>query len=119
MIAILSGRLSQSSIETLVEQIWASKQLAWFEQMAVAKNKKNLPYKAEPRQMFEGQVTCGANPWVEANRVFDLEAYIDESGCEHLIWKYRKSSLEEGKVKATYITYHLVKETDDTEHYVD
>ena len=35
--AIISSRVSQSSMEKLVERIWASKQLYWFEQVAFAR----------------------------------------------------------------------------------
>jgi hypothetical protein len=115
----LNWRLSQLSVEAFVEQAWASQRLSWFEQVAVAKNKKKLAYRAEPRQLFEGQVTCGHNPWLEAKRVYDLEAFIDESGREHLIWKYWKPVMKEDKVESTYIPCHLVREVDGTEHYLD
>lgn len=117
--AIVSGRVSQSYIEKLVEQIWAARELAWFEQLSYAKTRSRIAYRAESRQLFEGQVTCGHNPWLEANRVYNLQAYLDESGREHLIWKYWKPSLKNDKVESTYLSYHLVKEIDGTEHNID
>jgi hypothetical protein len=119
VIAIISGRKSQSYIKEIVELLWSSRQLAWFEQISYAKNHNNIPYHAEGRPRFEGQVSCGHNPWIEAHRIHDVEAYIDEDGKEHLQGKYWRPTLKNGKSESTFAPFHIIRDTDDTIHNVD
>ena len=119
VIAIVSGRKSQSAIRDMVEQLWASRQLAWFEQISYAKNRGSPPYHAEERARFEGQVMCGHNPWIEANRVHDLEAYIDEDGREHLQGKHWRPTANEDGVDSKFVPFHIVRELDGSTHCVE
>jgi hypothetical protein len=120
VVAIVSSRKSASIIKKLVEQIWAINRLYWHEQVAFARYSKNLAYKAEVSKIVEGHVTCGHNPWLEAKRVYDLRAYVDEDGNQRLEWKcpnYRE--LEDGELEITYRQYHLVKDENGDEFYDD
>ena len=124
-VAILNYRYSSSSVARMVEQIYVTSRVAFHEQLAYAKNRKSNPYRVqhdtveiskEKREKlslpssvpFADTMRCGENPWLWARIVYDLEAYVDEDGQEHLKWKERRHSVwEKGELKSEWEECHL------------
>jgi hypothetical protein len=119
VVAILDYRYSGRTILKFVEWIYLSNQFAFHEQIAYAKDRNNNPYPAKfgtidvkeiGQALSESEITCGHNPWLLARRVYNLQAYIDANGNEHLEWKQRGyTTLENGELKSTWQEKQLIR----------
>ncbi len=124
---ILNYRLSRTSMERIVERIYAARELAIHEQLAYAMNPTSFPYRACYSHMDLGRevseklnvpstvpdvnmIFCGDNPYLRARLVGDLRAYLDENGSQHLKWKERPpSALNHGHVTSEWEECHLIR----------
>ena len=57
LVAVLSYRFSNSTIERIIEQVYASSCFAFHEQLAYAKSRKHNPYRVQYRTVEIGQKT--------------------------------------------------------------
>jgi len=115
-VAVLDYRYSSETVRQFVEWVYASRWLSFYEQLAFAKHRNSNPYRAQfgtietrgeaelpPRVRYPGQITCGANPWLWARLVHNLEAWVDQSGSEHLTWRQRLyTTLENGELASDW-----------------
>jgi len=124
-VAVLDYRYSGESMKRFVEWVYVSSQFAFHEQLAYAKDRSYNPYPAQfgtvglkareglqlpPRSPYEGEITCGRNPWLWARIVYDLEAYVDEDGNEHLRWRQRlHTRIENGELKSDWEECELIR----------
>ena len=90
--AVLNYRRSSETVRQIVEILYVNAQYSLAERIAWAGKKFN-PYPAEfselERRVWEGEITCGLNPWLWARLVDDLHVEIDEDGRERLLWTER------------------------------
>ena len=126
LVAVLNYRFSSSTIERIIEQVYVSSNFAFHEQLAYAKSRKHSPYRVEYgtveiRQKtrakstlpsvfpFADDMMYGDNPWLWARVVYDLEAYTDEGGHEHLRWKERQRPVHEnGELRSEWEECNLI-----------
>ncbi len=88
LIAVLSGRLSYKRVADFVKWTWASAQLTPEEWLDGIRNRK-LAYEPHPGAIgavqWQGEMTCGHNPFVWARLV--RNARVEVSGDERsLVW---------------------------------
>ncbi|HYP20355.1 MAG TPA: hypothetical protein VEY08_09790 [Chloroflexia bacterium] len=87
--AILSPRLSADRVRRIVEMLYANTEFSLGERVSYAAGKFN-PFPARYVSMrgipFEGKITCGHNPYLDARKVANLTVTTDELGNEHLSW---------------------------------
>ena len=104
VIAILDSRVSERTIEPLIEQVYVSSLYTYYEQLAYTKDRRNRAPRIEPltiavdeevqakisafpnRAPYGGAIMCGDSPLIYARLVDKIEAYVDEDGNEHLDW---------------------------------
>lgn len=88
--AILNYRTSPERVRRFVELLYASRFYSYSEKLLFAKDRKRNPYPAEFGAVnglpWQGQVTCGHNPWLFARLVENLRVEVDEQGEEQLVW---------------------------------
>jgi hypothetical protein len=117
-VAVLDYRYSSNTIARLVEQLYVTCRFALSEQLAYARRRKYSPYRVQygvvnvaeearakadlPSTIpFSDSMICGSNPWLWARIVYDIEAYTDEDGNEHLCWKERlHTTLRDGRMES-------------------
>ena len=88
--AILNYRTSPEKVRRFAELLYASEFYSHGEKLLFAKDRKRNPYPAEFGAVngvpWQGQITCGHNPWLFARLVKNLSIEIDEQGEEQLDW---------------------------------
>ncbi len=83
---IIDYRRSSKRIIDLVEFLYNLKTSNLSELAAYAKNRKNIPYKAEVD--LNGRITCGSHPFLHARQVQNIEVFVDShSGMETISWE--------------------------------
>ena len=83
---IIDYRRSSKRIIDLVEFLYNLKTSNLSELAAYARNRKNIPYKAEVD--FNGRITCGSHPFLNARLVQNIEVYVDSnSDIETISWE--------------------------------
>ena len=83
---IIDYRRSSKRIIDLVEFLYNLKTSNLSELAAYAKNRKNIPYKAEVD--FNGRITCGSHPFLYARQVQNIEVFVDShSDIETISWE--------------------------------
>jgi hypothetical protein len=91
--AVLNPRLSAKRVRDIVELLYANEYYSLRERMACAANREKNPYPgvfgSVDGVQWQGQITCGHNPFLFARRVDDLQLVHDESGLEQATWKER------------------------------
>jgi hypothetical protein len=91
--AVLSPRLSGQKVLEVVELLYANAEYDPSDRIAIAKSRKNNPYKAEfgwlEGMRWEGHIVCGHNPMLEARRVRNLRAVPNATGQERFDWDER------------------------------
>ena len=90
IVSILSGRLSAKTVFDYVERLYVSSEYSLSDRLAYAKNRKNNPYPAQfvsiNGVLWEGQITCGHNPFLFARLVKNIRVEVDSDGEEQLHW---------------------------------
>jgi hypothetical protein len=91
--AVLNPRLSGRRVAQIVELLYANSAYCPSERIQVAKNRKRCPYPVIFDRLsgirWEGNMTCGHNPFLEARVVDDLHVVQDEKGDERFVWTER------------------------------
>jgi hypothetical protein len=91
--AILSPRLSARRVLETVELLYANESYDPSERIAIAKTRRENPYPARFGVFhgvpWQGEITCGHNPWLEAHLVTNLRAETDAAGREEFAWDER------------------------------
>lgn len=83
---IINYRKSRKHIVDLVEFLYNLRTSNLSELAAYAKNRKNIPYKAEVD--FNGRITCGSHPFLHARQVQHIEVFVDsDSKIETISWE--------------------------------
>ena len=83
---IIDYRRSSKRIIDLVEFLYNFKTSNLSELAAYAKNRKNIPYKAEVD--FNGRITCGSHPFLYARQVKNIEVSVNlNSAIETIFWE--------------------------------
>jgi hypothetical protein len=89
--AVLDPRLSGRRVLEIVELLYANASYDPSEMIASAKRRKNSPYKAQFGSLhgatWEGHISCGGGPWLEARHVRNLRAEEDAKGQEQFVWE--------------------------------
>jgi hypothetical protein len=90
--AILSGRMSGRQIAQILEYLYASRYYTPAEWLAWAKT-GTPPYHATLGELgghtWEGEVSCGHNPYLYARKVDDLRFRAGADGAPKPHWKER------------------------------
>lgn len=91
--AVLNPRLSGRRITEIVELLYANASYDPSERIAIAGRRASNPYPARFGTLYgtpwEGEITCGHNPWLEARLVDNLRAEKNSSGEERFAWDER------------------------------
>ena len=91
--AILNYRVTPEKVSRFMEQLYCSYSYSHAEKLSVAKSRKANPYPAQYGQLkgmsWQGQITCGDNPWLFARMVSNLHIGKDAEGNERLVWDER------------------------------
>lgn len=91
--AVLSPRLSAHRVLEIVELLYANASYDPSKRIAIAKNRKENPHPARFGVLhgvpWEGEITCGHNPWLEARLVRNLRAEKNATGQERFVWDER------------------------------
>jgi hypothetical protein len=91
--AILNPRWSSDHVREYMELLYTSLCYTISERIAYAKNRSFNPYPAEYQREngipWQGQITCGHNPWLFARLVDDLAAKGDPDEEEQVQWSER------------------------------
>lgn len=83
---ILNYRRSQKRVIDVVEFLYNLHISNLSELAAYAKNRKNVPRKAEVD--FNGRIKCGSHPFLYARQVQNIEVHVDpDSGIETIFWE--------------------------------
>ncbi len=83
---IIDYRRSSKRIIDLVEFLYNLRNSNLSELAGYAKNRKNIPYKAEVD--FNSRITCGSHPFLYARQVKNIEVFIDtDSDIETIVWE--------------------------------
>ncbi len=83
---IIDYRRSTKRIVDLVEFLYNLNTSNLSELAAYAKNRKNIPYKAEVD--FNCRITCGSHPFLYARKVQNIEVFVDShSNIETISWE--------------------------------
>lgn len=93
-VAIQNYRKSKDYIMNLVEFIYNIHTSNLSELASYAKNKKNIPYKAESD--INRRISCGSNPFLVAKQVQYAEVYVDtKTGIETIEWETYPTFIQE------------------------
>ncbi len=91
IVSILSGRLSAKTVFDYVERLYVNSEYSLSDRLAYAKNRKDNPYPAQFVSIngvpWEGQITCGHNPFLFARLVRNTRVEVDLNGDEQLCWE--------------------------------
>jgi hypothetical protein len=83
--AVLNSRLSGRRVAQIVELLYANSAYCPSERIQLAKNRKRCPYPVIFDRLsglrWEGHMTCGHNPFLEARTVDDL--HVEEDKAEY------------------------------------
>lgn len=85
--AILSPKLAGRYVATIMQLLYANAAYNYAERINFATRKWN-PYPAQFNG-WEGEITCGHNPYLEAFLVDDLKTITDKNAQEEIIFKKR------------------------------
>lgn len=89
--AILNSRTSPDRVREIVEFLYANASYTLSERLACAKNKRNNPYPARFASIdgfpWQGQITCGHNPFLFARLVEGISVQDDGTPEGRLVWK--------------------------------
>ena len=86
VLAFLHQNVSTTSVARIVEQLYACRYATYFEQLELANDPTNSPYRAGWNEKF---VTCGHNPLLQARKVKNLalEKEVTANGLvETITW---------------------------------
>ncbi|MFA5115680.1 MAG: hypothetical protein WC486_00150 [Candidatus Omnitrophota bacterium] len=91
--AIFNPRWSAERIREYVELIYVNSYYSISERISYAKNRRFNPYPAEFARIngvtWQGQITCGPNPFLFARLVDNLVAADDSDDEERIVWTER------------------------------
>jgi len=91
--AVLNARLSGHRVAEIVELLYANASYDPSERIAIARKRSSNPYPARFGTLYgapwEGEITCGHTPWLEAHLVDNLRAEREDSGEERFAWDER------------------------------
>lgn len=91
--AVLNPRVSAHRVLEIVELLYANASYDPSERIAMAKDRKNIPYPARFGVLhsvpWQGEILCGHNPWLEARLVKNLRAQSDGTGQDVFVWDER------------------------------
>jgi hypothetical protein len=91
---ILDPRMKPDRVKTIIELLYVNEEYSLSDRISYAKSKRNNPYPAEYDAIggvkWQGRITCGHNPWLEARLVDNLKVRLDDNGEEQIIWVDRK-----------------------------
>jgi hypothetical protein len=125
--AILDSRISDRAIEEMVERIYVNTTFSYPEQLAYSKTRKNNAPRVQhgtvavdqelrkktslpPRVPISEVIICGENPWLWARIVYEVEAYVDTDGKEHLKWKELQQGVWNGReIEAAKVERHWIR----------
>jgi hypothetical protein len=83
--AVINSRKSASYVADFVEFLYYQRSTRFYEFMDYAKSRRHIPYRAEID--FNSRVSCGHNPWLWAERVYDLNVQMDpDTNLEIISW---------------------------------
>ena len=92
VVAVLSARTSAKDVRKYVERLYVEKTASLAEKLSYARynQPQELPYPAEFGQVgglrYQGEITCGHNPWLHARLVDDLRIEADANGNDVPRW---------------------------------
>ena len=90
IVSILSGRLSAKTVLKYVERLYVDLEYSFSDKLAYAKKPKDNPYPAQFGSInnvpWQGEITCGHNPFLYARRVMNIRVELDSNGAEQLHW---------------------------------
>lgn len=92
VVAILSARTSPNEVRKCVEFLYTVTHASLREQMEQARynDPAQPPYPAEFARgdgvLFQGRITCGNNPFLEAYQVENIRLVTSDGGDETLEW---------------------------------
>jgi len=125
VIAILDSRFSYKNIQLFAEWTYTGSKFAFYEQIAIAKNRKYNPYKVEYGriEIFEGEekglpssieglgkFILGGNPYIYARIIYGVLAFVDDDGKEHLRWKEEINPIiKGGKTESIWQEYEVIR----------
>lgn len=93
--AIINPRTSAERAREMVEWIYVNSEYSLSERMQYANNRKFNPYPARLGSLegvtWDGYIECGANPWLYARKVSDLQVTDDGNGNQKLTWVERST----------------------------
>lgn len=98
LVAILNYRYAVGSVGRFIEQLYAGNWFAFHGQLAYAKDRRDSSYNVQQGAAAD-ELKCGGNPWLRARPVYDVQAYVDEDGYEHLTWREHRADGREGWVE--------------------
>jgi hypothetical protein len=108
--AILNPRWSSKRVREYVESIYVDSHYSIAERIAYAKTRSFNPYPAEFVRVsgvaWEGQITCGHNPWLFARLVSNLAAAGESDGHNGVIWSEQSVSDFENNCRKLGIGEH-------------
>ena len=86
IVGIIDYRRGTKCIKDLVEFLYNLNTSDLGELAVYAKNRKNIPYKAEVD--FNVQITCGHHPFLHARQVQNIKVFVDShSNIETISWE--------------------------------
>ena len=92
---ILDPRLSGAKVRGIIELLYHH-EASLSEKVAWRLRRQRQPYPAEFVKLegmpYEGEISCGHNPWLRARLVDDLSIVRDEHGKEKATWRDRYST---------------------------
>ena len=95
--AVLSFRLAGRRVAEVMELLYASARYTLSERLEMPLRPSRNPYRARLGQLhgdpWEGHITCGHNPFLEARLVESLRVEVDADGEERLTWTERRQGL--------------------------
>lgn len=93
VVAILDPRLSGARVAELVEFLYRCTSYTLLDQVNFFGRDRAAGYVAKYGEIggvpWQGEVTCGDNPWLRARLVDNFRVEKDSSGQEHATWSER------------------------------
>lgn len=91
--AVLGPRMPGRRVAEIVELLYANASYDPAERIALIRRGVHNPYPARFGTLrgvpWEGEITCGHNPWLEARLVDNLRVECDSSGADRFAWDER------------------------------
>src|SRR2546426_3476002 len=86
VVGVLNPRWTVKRVSEIIEFLYIECTSTLAEIAMYARNSDNNPYRA--KRDFNGQITCGQNPWLWARLVDDLEITADDqTRIERVTWR--------------------------------